>query len=149
MEIKGLTQKEADKRLNIDGLNDVPDPKYNFWQAFASKLWNISAWILEAALILECFLGKWIQSFFVLLMLLFAAFNGATQKKKSRKVLNMIAHKLNPLVIVKRDNIWKQIDAKFLVVGDLISLKKGDILGADAKLVQGNLQVDQSAISGE
>lgn len=149
MEIKGLTQKEADKRLKIDGLNDVPDPKYNFWQAFASKLWNISAWILEAALILECFLGKWIQSFFVLLMLLFAAFNGATQKKKSRKVLNMIAHKLNPLVIVKRDNIWKQIDAKFLVIGDLISLKKGDILGADAKLVQGHLQVDQSAISGE
>ncbi|MCT7729188.1 MAG: cation-transporting P-type ATPase, partial [Lactobacillus iners] len=31
MEIKGLTQKEADKRLKIDGLNDVPDPKYNFW----------------------------------------------------------------------------------------------------------------------
>lgn len=76
----GLTQAEADKRLKEDGLNEVPEPEYNFFKEFLSKLWNLSAWILEAALILECILGKWVQSLFVLLMLLFAAFNGASKK---------------------------------------------------------------------
>ena len=44
--IHGLTQAEAEKRLKEDGYNEVPEPKYNFWKEFASKLWNLSAWIL-------------------------------------------------------------------------------------------------------
>ena len=114
-----------------------------------SKLWNLSAWILEAALLLECILGKWIQSLFVLLMLLFAAFNGATQKKKSRRVLNTISHELTPTVSVKRSGKWKQINSKFLAVGDLISLKRGDVLAADVKIAQGQITVDESSITGE
>lgn len=47
----GLSQAEADKRLKEDGLNEVPEPEYNFFKEFLSKLWNLSAWILEAALI--------------------------------------------------------------------------------------------------
>jgi magnesium-transporting ATPase (P-type) len=114
-----------------------------------SKLWNLSAWILEAALLLECILGKWIQSLFVLLMLLFAAFNGATQKKKSRRVLNTISHELTPTVSVNRSGKWKQINSKFLAVGDLISLKRGDVLAADIKIAQGQITVDESSITGE
>lgn len=146
---ESLTQKQADELIKKNGLNEVPEPSFNFWKEFASKLWNLSAWILEAALLLECALGKWIQSLFVLLMLLFAAFNGATQKKKSRKVLNDISHELTPIVAVKRDDKWIKIDSKYLVVGDLISLQRGDVLAADAKILNGNLTTDESSITGE
>lgn len=54
MKVKGLTQAEADLRLKKDGLNQVPEPEFSFWKEFAGKLWNLSAWILEAALLLEC-----------------------------------------------------------------------------------------------
>ena len=145
----GLTQAEADKRLKEDGLNEVPEPEYNFFKEFLSKLWNLSAWILEAALILECILGKWVQSLFVLLMLLFAAFNGASKKKQSRRVLNNISHKLTPTVSVERDGKWIKLDSKQLVKGDLISLKRGDVLAADVKIVDGNLACDESSITGE
>lgn len=131
----GLTQAEADKRLKEDGLNEVPEPEYNFFKEFLSKLWNLSAWILEAALILECILGKWVQSLFVLLMLLFAAFNGASKKKQSRRVLNNISHKLTPTVSVERDGKWIKLDSKQLVKGDLISLKRGDVLAEMLKLL--------------
>ena len=47
--IHGLTQAEAEKKLQKDGLNEVPEPKYSFWKEFAGKLWNLSAWILEGA----------------------------------------------------------------------------------------------------
>ncbi len=148
-ELQGLTDAQAEERLKKDGLNEVPEPEFNFFKEFMSKLWNLSAWILEAALLLECILGKWIQSLFVLLMLLFAAFNGATQKKKSRRVLNTISHELTPTVSVKRSGKWKQINSKFLVVGDLISLKRGDVLAADVKIAQGQITVDESSITGE
>ena len=148
-ELQGLTDAQAEERLKKDGLNEVPEPEFNFFKEFMSKLWNLSAWILEAALLLECILGKWIQSLFVLLMLLFAAFNGTTQKKKSRRVLNTISHELTPTVSVKRSGKWKQINSKFLAVGDLISLKRGDVLAADVKIAQGQITVDEISITGE
>lgn len=148
-ELQGLTDGQAEERIKKDGLNEVPEPEFNFFKEFMSKLWNLSAWILEGALLLECILGKWIQSLFVLLMLLFAAFNGATQKKKSRRVLNTISHELTPTVSVKRSGKWKQINSKFLAVGDLISLKRGDVLAADVKIAQGQITVDESSITGE
>ncbi|MDO4912301.1 MAG: HAD-IC family P-type ATPase [Lactobacillus sp.] len=146
---QGLSSSEAEQRLKDNGYNEVPEPSYNFWKAFFGKLWNLSAWILEAALIVECLLGKWVQSLFVLLMLLFAAYNGATQKKKSQKVLNKISHKLTPLAKVMRDGNWQKIAAKFLVVDDLVSLQKGDVLAADVEVLSGELSFDESSITGE
>lgn len=145
----GLTQAEAEKRLKKDGLNEVPEPKYNFWKEFAGKLWNLSAWILEGALILEFILGKRIQALFVLAMLLFAAWNGASKKKQSRRVLDNISHKLTPTVAVKRDGKWIKLNSKELVVGDLVSLQAGDVLAADVKTMSGDLAFDESSITGE
>lgn len=145
----GLTQAEAEKRLKKDGLNEVPEPKYNFWKEFAGKLWNLSAWILEGALILEFILGKRIQALFVLAMLLFAAWNGASKKKQSRRVLDNISHKLTPTVAVKRDGKWIKLNSKELVVGDLVSLQAGDVLAADVKIMSGDLAFDESSITGE
>lgn len=147
--LHGLTSAEAEKRLKKDGPNEVPEPEFNFWKAFLSKLWNLSAWILEAALLLELALGKGIQAGFVLLMLLFAAYNGATQKKKSRRVLNDISHELTPTVAVERDGKWIKLNSKQLVVGDLINLKRGDVLAADVSLKDGKITCDESSITGE
>lgn len=144
-----LSQAEAQKLLDQYGLNQVPEVPFSFWKEFAGKLWNLSAWILEAALLLECLLGKWIQSGFVLLMLLFAAYNGASQKKKSRKVLSQISQELTPQVAVCRDSSWQKLDSKYLVPGDLVSLKRGDILAADAQILEGKLTLDESSITGE
>ena len=147
--IKGLTQAKADELLTKNGLNEVPEPQFNFFKEFLSKLWNLSAWILEAALLLECILGKWIQSLFVLLMLLFAAWNGASKKKQSRRVLNNISHKLTPTVSVMRDDKWQNIDSKYLVPGDLVSIQAGDVLAADVRIIDGQISTDESSITGE
>ena len=148
-DIKGLTQAKADELLTKNGLNEVPEPQFNFFKEFLSKLWNLSAWILEAALLLECILGKWIQSLFVLLMLLFAAWNGASKKKQSRRVLNNISHKLTPTVSVMRDGKWQNIDSKYLVPGDLVSIQAGDVLAADVIIIDGQISTDESSITGE
>lgn len=148
-EFHGLSTAQAKKKTDQYGLNEVPEPTFSFFKAFLSGLWNLSAWILEGALLLEVILGKGIQAAFVALMLLFAAFNGAIQKKRSRKVLASISHKLTPTVAVERDSKWQNMDSKFLVPGDLISLNAGAVLPADVKILQGELTLDESSITGE
>lgn len=145
----GLSQQEAKNLLQKNGLNEVPEPKYNFWKEFAGKLWNLSAWILEGAIILEIILGKGVQALFVLAMLLFAAWNGASKKKQSRRVLDSISHQLTPTVAVERDGKWIKINSKEIVTGDLISLNRGDVVSADVKIVEGDMSFDESSITGE
>lgn len=147
--IHGLTQKQAQAKIQAVGLNEVPEPKFSFMKALGSGLWNLSAWILEAAILLEIFLGKGIQASFVLAMLLFAAVNSAIQKKRSRKVLSSISHQLTPTVAVQRDGKWLNMDSKYLVPGDLINLKAGAVLPADVEVKTGQLTVDESSITGE
>src|SRR5699024_12142694 len=79
-------------------------------------------------------------------MLLFAAFNGASKKKQSRRVLNNISHKLTPTVSVERDGKWIKLDSKQLVKGELISLKRGDVLAADVKIVDGRSEEHTSEL---
>lgn len=145
----GLDTATATQRLKSDGPNEVPEKPFSFSQAVLKRLWEPSAWILEAALLLEIFLGKTIQAGFILIMLLFAAIDGAIQSRRATTVLTSLAHKLTPTAAVKRDGRWQQVPAKDLVVGDLISLNRGDLIPADAQLLTDPLDINESSISGE
>ncbi len=145
----GLTTAEVTKQFQADGPNDVAEPAFNFRHAIIRRLWEPSAWILEAALILELILGKQIQAGFILLLLLFAAVDGAIQERRASSVLHSLSHKLTPSVSVKRDQKWQKLTAPELVVGDLISLKRGDIIPADVQLLNQDLEIDESSITGE
>lgn len=148
-DLNGLAQAEADRRLARDGFNEVAEPPFNFATAIITRLWEPSAWILEAALIIEIVLGKGIQAGFIVLMLLFAAVNGAIQSYRANTVLRSLSHDLSPTAAVSRDGKWKQVSAKHLVVDDLISLRQGDIIPADVRLLTGTLEVNESSITGE
>lgn len=147
--LNGLAQAEADRRLARDGFNEVAEPPFNFATAIITRLWEPSAWILEAALIIEVVLGKGIQAGFIVLMLLFAAVNGAMQSRRANTVLRSLSHDLSPTTAVSRDGKWKQVSAKHLVVNDLISLRQGDIIPADVRLLTDTLEVNESSITGE
>ena len=75
--------------------------------------------------------------------------NGAIQSTRARVVLRNLSHELTPLVAVKRSDKWVTKPAKELVVGDLISLRQGDIIPADARLLDNAVQVNESSITGE
>lgn len=147
--ITGLTEAAAAQQLQQDGPNEVPLAKFNFGQAVLKRLWEPSAWILEAALVLEVILGKDIQAGFILLMLIFAAVDGAIQSGRANKVLQSLSQKLSPTVAVKRSDKWHQLASKSLVVGDLISLKRGDIVPADGEILTAQLSLNESSITGE
>ncbi|MCW6100689.1 HAD-IC family P-type ATPase [Lactiplantibacillus plantarum] len=147
--IEDLTEQQAAAKLAADGFNDVPEPTFNFFKAVVSRLWEPSAWILEGALVIEVVLGKEIQAGFIALMLVFAAVNGAIQSRRAALVLQELAHQLTPTSSVRRAGHWQLIDAKALVVGDLISLQVGSVIPADIRVLTNPIHTDESSITGE
>lgn len=145
----GLTKEEAAAKLAANGPNAVAEPTFSFPRAVLKRLWEPSAWILEVALVLEIAMGKGLQAGFIVLMLLFAAVNGAIQERRASTVLHQLSHQLVPTVAVQRSGTWLQRPARELVVGDLISLRQGSIVPADAVVNDAPLEVDESSISGE
>lgn len=147
--LTGLTTIEVQERLKKYGRNVVPQQQFNFAHAILTRLWEPSAWILEAALLVEILLGKTLQAGFIVLMLLFAAVTGAIQAWRADKVLKTLTNKLTLTVAVKRNNQWQHISATQIVPNDVISLNNGELLPADVQLLDGTLEVDESSISGE
>lgn len=145
----GLSAAEAKTRLAKDGPNEVAEAPFSFPRAVLKRLWEPSAWILEGALLLEIVLGKGVQAGFIILMLLFAAFNGAIQQRRATTVLHSLTGQLTLTATVMRSDKWLRVPARELVVGDLVSLSSGDIIPADVLLLGSEVELNESSITGE
>ena len=147
---EGLTQAEAQKRLTQYGPNEIEEKKTNPFLKFLSYFWGPIPWMIEVAVILSGVVGHW-PDFFIILLLLVA--NGVVGFWEEREAGNAIAALKAQLAInarVKRDGKWVTPPARELVPGDVIRMRLGDIVPADARLLEGDpVEVDQSALTGE
>ena len=146
----GLTQAEAQNRLARYGPNEIEEKKTNSLLKFLGYFWGPIPWMIEVAVILSGVVGHW-PDFFIILLLLVA--NGVVGFWEEREAGNAIAALKAKLAInarVKRDGKWLTPPARELVPGDVIRLRLGDIVPADARLLEGDpVEVDQSALTGE
>ncbi|MDQ6882602.1 MAG: plasma-membrane proton-efflux P-type ATPase, partial [Pseudomonadota bacterium] len=146
----GLSQAEARKRLTKYGPNEIEEKKTNPLLKFLTYFWGPIPWMIEVAVILSGVVQHW-PDFFIILVLLVA--NGVVGFWEERQAGNAIAAlkaKLATKARVKRDGTWVTPPARELVPGDVIRLRLGDIVPADARLLEGDeVEVDQSALTGE
>ena len=90
-----------------------------------------------------------LEGIIIIVLLLVNAVIGQMHSSSSQKVMELLKKKLAIKSKVLRNKQWSELDAKEIVDGDIISVKLGDIVPADAKLISGELSVDQSALTGE
>ncbi len=147
---EGLTQAEAEKRLIQYGPNEIEEKKINPLLKFLSYFWGPIPWMIEGAVILSGVVRHWLD-FFIILLLLFS--NSIVRFWEEHQAGNAIAALKAKLAIkakVKRDGKWVNPVARELVPGDVIRVRLGDIVPADARLLAGDpVEVDQSALTGE
>ncbi len=147
---KGLTSTEAENRLKIYGSNEVPEKKQSSLLKFLSNFWGPIPWMIEIAAILSFFIQHWDDFFVILLMLMINAVVRFWEEYKADNAVELLKEKLALHAKVMRDNKWLDVEAKFLVPGDVIRIKLGDIIPADIKLFEGQfLNLDESALTGE
>ena len=146
----GLTQAEAQKRLTQYGPNEIAEKKTNEILKFLSYFWGPIPWMIEAAVILSAAARHWPDFGIILLLLLANALVGFWEEHQAGNAIAALKATLAIKARVKRDGKWVNPAARELVPGDAIRLRLGDIVPADARLLDGDeISVDQSALTGE
>jgi H+-transporting ATPase len=147
---KGLSGAEAEARLAQFGPNALEEKKLNPILKFLSYFWGPIPWMIEIAAILSAVVKHWDDFIIILVLLIFNALVGFWQEYKAANALEALKKNLALKARALRDGKWQEIPAAQLVPGDVIRLRLGDIIPADAKLFEGDfLSVDQSALTGE
>ena len=147
---KGLSDSEVQNRVKKYGYNELTEEKVNPLLKFLSYFWGPIPWMIEAAVILSAMVRHWADFFIILVLLIMNAVVGFWEEYQAGNAIEALKKKLALEAKVKRDGKWQNITARELVPGDIIRLRLGDIVPADAKLMEGDpIEVDQSTLTGE
>ncbi|MGA9011135.1 MAG: plasma-membrane proton-efflux P-type ATPase, partial [Acetobacteraceae bacterium] len=146
----GLSQAEAQKRLAQYGPNEIEEKETNELLKFLSYFWGPIPWMIEVAVILSGVVGHWEDFGIILVLLLANAVVGFWEEHQAGNAIAALKATLAIKARVKRDGKWVTPAARDLVPGDVIRVRLGDIVPADARLLEGDpVEVDQSALTGE
>jgi len=145
----GLTEADAQQRLARYGRNEIPERKTHPGLQFARKFWGTTAWLLELIIILSWVLQKYSDVYVVLALLVVNAVVAFSQELRASKAVELLRKRLHVSARALRDGAWRDLPAQELVPGDVIRVRAGDFMPADAKIFEGALEVDQSTLTGE
>ena len=146
----GLTEAEAERRLQQYGENALAEHHVSAFERLAHFFWGPIPWMIEIAAVLSGLLRHWDDLTIILIMLFINAGVGFWQEFKADNAIALLKQRLALKARVKRDGAWKDVEARLLVPGDVVAIGLGNIVPADMKLVEGDyLSVDQSALTGE
>ena len=145
----GLSDEEVKQRQITYGLNEVAEKKQRMILLFLKHFWGLTAFMLELTIILSFLLHKYVDVYLIGGLMLFNAFIGFMQESKAAKTVQALKQSLQVMVRVLRNAIWQQVSGSQLVPSDIIRIRTGDFITADAKIVDGTAGADQSALTGE
>jgi H+-transporting ATPase len=146
----GLSKAEAQKRVEKYGYNELPEKKGSPLLKFLSYFWGSIPIMIMAAAILSAVLRHWPDLGVILALLIINAVVGFREEHQAGNAIAALKKNLALKAKVKRDGKWSDIPARELVPGDIVRLRIGNIIPADARLLEGDsVQVDQSALTGE
>lgn len=147
----GLTHEQAETLLHQIGLNEFAGKKkIPFLVRFLSQFDGFLIKLLLGASGVSIFLGQWGDALTILAIITVEAMLGVWQSYKAEKSLEALKDYTSVRAKVVRNGTLQQIAAKHLVPGDLVCLEAGDIIPADARLIDSaNLEVNEASLTGE
>ena len=148
---RGLSLKDAKKRLKKYGPNALPTKKSDpWWVVLAQQFISPMIIILIGAAGISALLHEWVDVGVILAAVVINAIIGFIQEFKASRALESLKAMVHPTAIVLRDGKPTEVDASELVPGDILVLKAGDQLSADARIIESNdLATNEAALTGE
>lgn len=146
---QGLSSAEAQKRLEQFGPNEIPEHHDPSWLVLFRKVWGPVPWMLEVSLVLELVTHHYTQATIIGALIVFNAVISFVQEHRAQDALKLLQQRLVVHVRALRDGTWQTMDSRLVVPDDIVHLRMGDLVPADMTLSDGNLSIDQSALTGE
>lgn len=150
-ESKGLTQPEAEKRLEKYGLNELVDKGQKpWWKILIDQFKGMMVIILFVSALISVFLHEYVDAIVILAIVILNAILGYVQESKAEKAMAALKKMAVPVVRVRRDGHVREIPAAQLVPGDVLLLEAGNSVPADCRVLEGvNLRLQEAVLTGE
>lgn len=150
-DMNGLTTKEVEDRLKRDGYNEIPDKvRTPTWKLFLETFKDPMVIVLLVVIGIQLAMGKFVESIIIFLVLLTNSVISVIQTKKAESSLDALKNMSAPEAKVKRNETNQTIEARELVVGDIVFLEAGDYIPADGRILEsGSLKVNEGMLTGE
>jgi P-type Ca2+ transporter type 2C len=148
---RGLTQSEADQRVQTYGLNELVDRgTQNPWKILFDQFKSVMILILIAAAVISLLVGDVKDAVAILAIVVLFGVLGFTQEYRAEKAMAALRKLAVPTVRVRRDGEVREVAASQLVPGDIVLLEAGNVVPADARVVESNnLRIQEAALTGE
>jgi len=150
-ESHGLSTADADRRRSTYGANELEaTSRESAWRILAAQFQNVLILILLAGTVVSGFLGHTLEAVVITVIVLLAVCLGFIQEHRAGRALEALKAMAAPTAHALRDGTESVIPARELVPGDVVMLRAGDRVPADARVMQAvNLAVDEAALTGE
>lgn len=148
---RGLSTREAEKRVKSYGLNELKhNKKKSPVLIFLAQFNDFLVWVLIGATIISGFIGDKADAITILIIVIVNAILGFVQEFRTEKSLEALQELAAPTCKVIRDGNIKVVSSKELTIGDLVVLEAGDRIPADGTFIDAaNMVVDESLLTGE
>jgi magnesium-transporting ATPase (P-type) len=148
---RGLTDEEAQRRLDEHGPNRLPERKpVHPVLKFLRHYHNVLIYVLLAAAVVTALLDHWIDTWIILAVVVINGVIGYVQEGKAEKALEAVRRMLSLTARVERNGDIRERPAEAVVQGDLLHLRSGDKVPADMRLVTAReLRIDEASLTGE
>ncbi|BBL45432.1 copper-exporting P-type ATPase B [Nanobdella aerobiophila] len=148
--ISGLSESEIQERIKKYGYNSIEEKKENNIIKLLKKFKSFTSIMLEFISILYIVVHNYLDALIVIGLLILNTLISFIHEERANKALELLKEKLQIQARVLRDNNWKLIESKYLVPGDIIRLRAGDISPADCIILDDeSLNIDESVLTGE
>jgi len=149
--LKGLTEEEAQKRLQYYGFNEPHKrKKRRIVFQILSKFTNPLVIVLLIIAGFSLFFGEKINAFIVSVMAMMSVFMSFIQEYRAGKEAERLSEMVRASATVYRNGRAKELKIRELVVGDIVDLFAGDMIPADLRIIQAkDLFINQAALTGE
>ncbi|MFZ0322752.1 MAG: cation-transporting P-type ATPase [Actinomycetes bacterium] len=147
---RGLSEREAARRLEEYGPNELRRAaRRNPWLYLVDQLVHPLALLLWVAAGLALVIKAPVLAGAIVVVIILNAVFAFVQERQGEQAVEALARYLPQQAVVRRDGHHRDVSARELVPGDVIELTEGDRVSADARLIDGSLEVDLSTINGE
>lgn len=146
---KGLTEDQVKENIKKYGFNEIKEKRVPTFVLFLKKFWGPIPWLLEFTGILTFLLKKYPDTAAIFVLLIFNGLVSFWHELSAQNALELLKKHLSIKAKVLRDGVWKEIDAKYITIDDVVLLQGGFAVPADVEILEGAISVDQSSITGE
>jgi len=146
----GLSEKEAQNRLQIYGFNETREKGVKTAEIFLRQFKSPFFYLLFISAVLALLIGEKVDGIVILSFVLVNVSLGFLQEFRAERAISLLKRYIPQVVRVVRDGVEKNLEKKSLVPGDIVLLEAGNIIPADLRVLKiENFLIDESILTGE